>query len=186
MVERRSRCVEAIAAVLLALIAGCAACAQPADPYDGDLRRALSQATSDFERQVLTDRRITRAEYEEAVRRYVACMQANGIGFEAVDQGLGYYVYVETPTSPDHNTINPRCQRGTTLLIEPIYTGMVTNPAKADPRDLVAKCLILKGLAPEEYSAGDLAADAAADYRNAPFDGDDPRVRTCHQNPSIN
>ena len=65
---------RALLCVLTTAIAG-AGCSGPAtatNPYSEDFRQAKEFATSDFERAVLEDGEITRAEYEEAMQRYVA------------------------------------------------------------------------------------------------------------------
>ncbi|MGI5490846.1 hypothetical protein [Microtetraspora malaysiensis] len=175
---------------VLALVAGavvavsCSGNTRPGEPYAEDFERAQKQAVSDFEKQVLADHKITRTEYDEAVRQYVSCMKAHGLGFEAVDSGYGYYTYVETPTSPNHDAAHMVCRRGTTFLIEPIYTGIVTNPNNIDVDDLRAVCFVRKGLAPKGYSGESSKSDRRRGYEGAPFDREDPRFQQCLANPS--
>ncbi|MFC6080652.1 hypothetical protein [Sphaerisporangium aureirubrum] len=183
-VTRSTRAALALAAGILIAVS-CSPGTPPGDPYAGDLERARKQAVSDFEKQVLADREITRPEYDEAVRRYVSCMKAHGLGFEAVLGDYGYYTYVETPSSPRHDAIHLVCRRGTTFLIESLYTEIITNPGHRDLDELRAACFVRKGLAPKDYSGDSSKADGRRGYEGAPFDKEDPRFQQCLANPSM-
>src|SRR5437762_5310427 len=129
------------AAVLLPglFLAAPAACSSgpPHHPYLAAVRSADRQATSDFERQVFADGRVTEAEYEEAVDRYVRCANERGVEVTKLRQPAGYYGYTYTEV-PAADGILSSCAEGTTVLIEPIYVAMVTNPQAADMDDLIA------------------------------------------------
>lgn len=50
----------------------------PSGPYGQEISDARVSATSDFEKRALADGVVSRAEYEEAVRRQVACTNDRG------------------------------------------------------------------------------------------------------------
>ena len=155
------------------------------DPYRADLEAALERATSEFEREVLRDLRITRAEYEEAVERYVQCANDRGVELTKIPQG-GYYVYGH-PAIDDADAILDDCRIGTVDLVEHLYVDMLVNPDKTDFDMLVVKCLLEKGLAPEGYTTEEhkrlreTATGPAPDY---PFDTEDSHFSECMANPS--
>lgn len=167
-----------------ALLVSCSG-GPPGPPYAGEFEQARTRAASDFEKQVLADDKITRPEYEEAVRRYVTCMKARGLGFEAVDSGYGYFTYVENPTSADHDAADVACREGTTYIIEALYTEIITNPSKRDVDELRAECFVRTGLAPKSYSTEASRFQRTHGYENAPFDKEDPRFQRCIGNPSM-
>ncbi|MEU8311327.1 MULTISPECIES: hypothetical protein [Micromonospora] len=172
-------------AVLLALgsITSCSSEPEPADPYRAEMRRAAKSATSEFEKEVLSDSKISRAEYEEAVSRFVECVRQKGVSIEKKDQ-FGYYIY-ETVSAPNALEAQDECNRGTKGLVEPLYVSRLTNPTKADPNQLFAACLLKQGVAPAGYSAESAKRDKSESFANAPFDSADPRVTQCLANPVL-
>lgn len=77
-------------AVVAMVATGCSAsssAAPGAGPYSAEIKAAAKQATSDFERGVLSDGVITRAEYQEAIQRYVDCGKQHGLDIGLIDQG---------------------------------------------------------------------------------------------------
>lgn len=75
----------AIVAVGMALVAGCAG--TPAGAGNSMGAQAL-QDPSPFEKRVLADKHVTRAELDESVRVYTECLTAAGIEYE-VQPGVG-------------------------------------------------------------------------------------------------
>jgi hypothetical protein len=150
------------------------------------MEAARKKATSDFERDVLADLDISRAEYEEAIRRYVRCVEDQGVEIEAIPQS-GYYTF--GASGRDASVIDQAqtsCRVGTIDLIEPIYVDKLVNPGKQNMDELIAACLVRKGVAPSSYTGKQLKADRDNDLANAPFDREDDRVSDCHGNPSAN
>jgi hypothetical protein len=154
------------------------------NPYAAEFAAGLERATSDFEREVLSDLEITRAEYEEAVSRYVECAAEQGLSVAPVPQG-GYYTFSFRPTS-DSDRIMDECRPGTIDVIEPIYVSTVRNPNNENLEDLQAACLVRKGLAPAGFTGEDYhEAMFGGPEPDFPFDTEDPRFRECLTNPSL-
>lgn len=153
-------------------------------PYAAQIKAAANDADSQFARDVLKDGVITRAEYQEAEDRYLACLRDAGINAALEDQS-GYYV-LSLPTSDADRPEIETCRRGTTNLIEPLYHDMLTNPDKIDPSENILNCMKRKGMKlPSGYGAKDFQEDRQRGLANAPFDKDDPAVSACMVNPAF-
>ena len=165
---------------LLAVLVVCTACSHAAkvsDPWRTDILAAGSKATSDFERSVLVDGKITRAEYDQAVALYVKCANAHGVHISAELQpplNLTYQYAGSGEAQPMQDSIMHTCARGTTSLIEGLYDDKLMNPRKQNLDDLTAECLVRKGLAPKGYSGAQFAADDVG-RGHYPFNPDDPK-----------
>ncbi|WP_143193866.1 hypothetical protein [Micromonospora sp. CB01531] len=169
---------------MIALIASaCAESEAPKDPYEPELKAAQKQAASDFEREVLADLKITKAEFDEAVNRYVACAGDRGVTIKARPTAGGYYNY-DLVKSGDAETVADECRKGTLALIEPIYVDRLMNPEKKDLDQLQADCLVRAGVAPKGYSGDQLAADRAKSFSDTSFGPDNPAVPACLSNPN--
>jgi hypothetical protein len=187
-----ARTTAAFVAVLATVLAGRSAVGPPVTsyPYAASIRQAARQATSEFERKVLSDGRITRDEYDEAVHRYVACANSRGIPMTAQleEPSHAYFEYTVSNPSPAGQSIMDACTKGTTALIEPLYTEMVMNPTHTDLNALTAKCLIRKGLAPKSYSGRDFERDEQNQFKAAPYDPNSSaqasRFNACMQAPA--
>lgn len=158
--------------------------------WERDFELAMREATSDFERGALADGEISRAEYEEAVSRYVEC--ANGAGLVVTPIPIGGYYNYEV-TGPTNDDVMSSCGKGTTRLIESLYVGMLTNPNQVDYHELMVQCFRDAGLVGPEYSADDYRnLGVVVDGNGAstpgtgslPFDDTDPRFTACLVNPS--
>lgn len=168
------------------------ACSSPdpvkKSPYFDEVVAAGKAAKSDFERSVLSDGVITRAEYEESVQKLVACAEARGVTIAPSRQGA-MYVY-EVRTSAISDTVMTQCSVGTTQVIESFYSQMTRNPTKGDEDALVASCLARSGLAEAGYTKTQYLAERNALKRGGvlvpkwSFDGNDPRLSECELNPA--
>jgi len=134
---------------------GCSGQPPTSDPYVEDFRQAKELATSDFERAVLEDGKVTRSEYEEAMQRYVSCISDGGGSVTLKEQG-GYYVYQISGSIEHYDQISEGCARDTTVLIEPLYVDVLTNPDKLDPDEALARCYVAAGLVETPFGAQDL------------------------------
>lgn len=139
-----------VAVVALALSGCSSGQASAGGPYTGSIKAAAGQATSDFERQVLSDGAITRQEYEEAFQRYVNCGKQHGVDISLVDQG-GWYIS-SMRTSPNSDQVDSACSQGTIALIGGLYEQTVRNPNKGDVDELEFQCLVKQGVAPRGYT----------------------------------
>lgn len=155
-------------------------------PYRAQIVQARQQAASDFQRDVLADGTITKAEYDEAVNRYVQCLGDKGVAVTAADNGGGYYQYaVASGQDAKFQQWSDPCAKGTTDLIEDLYIQMLTNPSGGDIDDAVAACLVRKGLVDKSFTGSELKRLNAADPRgeNLPYDSADPEAIACETNP---
>lgn len=164
----------------ISLLVGCSS--EPAfdHPYADRYAEALSQATSDFERAVLADGTITRAEYEEAVSRYADCMDGAGFPVTLVEQH-GYYVY-DFSAAPGLDAADERCAEGNTFIVAGLYADQLTNPGADDWDTLRVRCFIHVDLVDDEYTPEQFMIDATD--QTLPFDDTSPAFDLCMANPS--
>lgn len=153
-----------------------------ASPYHDIILQERSNATSDFERSVLEDGEITRAEYTEATQRYVDCMTDQGLSASREDH-YGVFTYRIDNLTPAQDKIATDCSLGTTFIIEGLYTGILQNPQQGDPREPFVRCFIASGLVDEDYTAEDYSSDTSSKRAHFPFDTEDPRYLECMYNP---
>lgn len=164
----------------ISLLVGCSSEPASDHPYADRYAEALSQATSDFERAVLADGTITRAEYEEAVSRYVDCMDGAGFAVTLVEQH-GYYVF-EFSAAPGLEAADTRCTEGNTFFVAGLYIDQLTNPAADDVDTLSVRCFIHAGLVDDEYTPEQFMVDAK--NQTLPFDDTSPAFDLCMANPT--
>ncbi len=117
-------------------------------------------ALSDFERQVLSDEKITDAEYRDAQTRYVQCMADQG--WTVTVDGSQYAVRGAPGSGNDYNTVSDathqQCQIGSLKYIEPIYLGMRDNPQGLSGSEQIRACYEKhavpdgKGLSNDEFA----------------------------------
>jgi hypothetical protein len=185
---RCGRLAAAVPLLVTAVLAGCSAPPEPAgDPYRPMVEQAAERATSEFERTVLSDYKVTRGEYEEAVARYLRCANDRGVELSTIRQA-GYYNYTFPQSARAERIVNG-CVRGTTELIEPIFVATLTNPNSEDLDYLIAECVVRKGLAPPGYTGADIKAEKRVAIREKrgidfPFDEEDERFAACMADPS--
>jgi hypothetical protein len=167
-----------VLAPLAILTTACSPSAAAPDPYRADVLRAYQHATSAFERSVLVDGKITRAEYDQAIALYVHCVRAHGVPISAQLEAPLKLTYVYAiPGADAPQSVLDNCTRGTTDLIESIYNDEVMNPHKQDLNQLTADCFVRKGLVPKGYTGAQFAADSAGQGRaHYPFNPDDPKI----------
>jgi hypothetical protein len=184
-----------VATVLAASVVGASSCSagdsgadEPHGAYYADIKGAAKNASNDWERGVLSDGVITRAEYEEAVQRFVACGKDHGTTIIPEDH-YGLYTYAIPGGDPDD--VSGTCSKGTTSNVEAFYGESLTNPHRRDWAELVTECLVRTGVAPHGFSTDDYRlAQATAQQRGGdgthvfPFDVDDERFNQCNYNPS--
>ncbi|HHW84554.1 MAG TPA: hypothetical protein GX743_12230 [Actinomycetales bacterium] len=161
------------------LLSGCSAGTEEG-PWSDTIREYGSLASSDFERDVLSDGEITQAEYDEAVDRFVSCARDQGVEVEVTGTG---YVFEAAPSGQTHaETVVHDCAIGTTSLIEGLWTAMQQNPENIVMEQLVVDCLKDAGAIPDSYDP----ADFVQDYQSGSVAGlatDSPALTTCMENP---
>lgn len=175
---KRGNALGCVAALVLVL-SGCAEA--PVDgPYSAEMEAAAAAATSEFERDILSDGLISRSEYEEATSRYVECLGTNGYPASRVDQD-GVYAYEITGKADGEawDAINGECRLETVEIIEPLYVDSVVNPENKDFFDLVISCLKAHDLVEPTFSKEDFPGDG----ETPPWDPADPEVSACMSRP---
>lgn len=183
--------------LFVSLIAGCTdesnsrtpkTDAEIAAEWAAEIATAKAKATSEFEREVFADDEITQAEYDEAVNRYVECMNRtlppNFTPFTASKNQFGMYSF-SSPEIPNdqndawtaaHDAADTTCAVGTTQLIGPIFVGRIMNPRRQTPNEQFIDCLKRHGFVSDTYTEDNLLADMAAAEMEAP--GADSRHAT--------
>ena len=136
-------------------LAGCVSA--PSEPstdvpqYHRDLvDQVLAEpGVSDFVREVLSDYRVTDAEYTEARERFAQCMADEGWEVTYPSDMGGYTV---TSLAGVHGDDEPdtfaslRCGPGTLDGIDMIYLEMRDNPAGLTPAEMVRNCYQERGI----------------------------------------
>lgn len=169
-----------VSTVLLA--AGCSTDRETTSTFDGpygpQLESAYKAETDPITKEALKDGKISRAEYEEAVQRYVACAADQGVTIVPTES-YGLYTYEITGGANAEATIASCTPKIRT--IESLYSAMVANPQHLDAHKVTADCLKRAKLVPRDYTGDQLAADMSAGTQ--PFSMDAPDVARCFTNP---
>lgn len=160
--------------------------------WAAEISRAKGAATSDFEKAVFDDDKITPEEYDEAIQRYVACMKEalpaefSG-GFEAVKDEFGVYGYNGPQTTEEGSAAfdaafteaDKRCGAGTKVLIEPLYSDMIVNPKRLSAEEQTLDCLKRHKVVDDSYTMENYRADfAVADSEGSNPKDSDPGKAT--------
>lgn len=156
-----ARALTTAALVLLCSLTGCAV---PGDrsnessAYSAEFEEARNFADTDFEREVLADSKISRMEYQEAVDRYVNCLENAGLKVSAELQASGLYQYGITypPGTTEASPAESECAQGTTGIIEPLYGSVLMNPNNEDFLQLIVECLLRNKIVDNDYTKVDL------------------------------
>jgi len=159
---------SAFSVIMLAcLLTGCTSSTTPpttsiAPFWEDRIDEALADPTlTDYERDVLSDRVITDAEYRETQDLYVQCMADKG--WDVTIEATQYIISAspgsvnENPSADPQDTGN-RCMLGTLNWIEPIYLGIRDNPQAITPPQRIRACFAQHdvpdgaGMSDEEFS----------------------------------
>ncbi len=167
---------------LLPSLSGCSANQQPTGVFTGpwgpELKSAYESATDPAVKAALADGKITRAEYDAAVQRYVACVADKGVTITPQNQnGLYQYEAVAgAATDAAVKACTPVIQ-----TIESLYSDILRNPEHRNYNDVMVECLQRAGLVGRDYTGEQYKSDMAAGTQ--PFDMNDPAVGKCLANP---
>lgn len=159
-----------------------AAIETPNPYYAAELATAKGQATTDFERRILDDDVITRAEFLEAKALYYRCLRSYGLVVTPNDpqSDLGGFSVGGTWDESVVNTVLAECPAGTIDVIEPLYASMVKNPQKRDLNDLLAECLVAVGVVEPPFTGKDYARGSQGSEFNLRV-MDDPDGAKCEE-----
>ncbi|MDR1033760.1 MAG: hypothetical protein LBL41_03205 [Bifidobacteriaceae bacterium] len=148
---KRIICIFALVSVLF--LSACSASESTdtgASPYAEEFAEAREKATSDIQREILADDKITDAEIEEVVASFKACLNEHGISFSMDSR-------YNPSFSGEHDTdVEIKCTESTVgdYLTE-LYFKIKYNPTKVEENALYASCLVRRGLVPDDFTAED-------------------------------
>lgn len=167
-----------LSAVTLFLVVGCTAAVPPsAGPWAAEVAAAQQGAKSQFQEGVLADGVVTRAEYDEAAQRLVACGQDRGVAIQLTKVGSRYnYSFGQGDMA-----IFDACRADNMGDIGALYEATTLNPDRQSPEELLVSCLARVGLVDSSYTAANLTSDKEKD--SYPFDRNDQRFADCTQDP---
>jgi len=149
-------------------------------PWASDFDRAYRAATSELQRRVLADGKITAAEDKAVEDAFADCMsQAGypGVTFE----GNGAFSF-PLPDGPDqsHGVVE-RCQQGALGDVDFLYWQTQQRPNNEPVAPAIAECLVRMKLVPAGYTADQYLRDSASG--KPPFDVDSPDFGKCMTDP---
>jgi len=147
-----------IAAVAGAL-AGCASGSDPqvgASPYADKFDQALADAQSDYVRGVLADGDITAEEFTDARQRVEDCLRSAGVGgwYMTNSWGRVNLEYSGELADTKREALST-CENQWMGPIHYLYEEILINPTNESWDDVMARCLVRKGLVPEGFSGHD-------------------------------
>lgn len=138
------------AAVILLLLPACSPQTED-DPWRETILAAGQEADTEFERQVLSDGKITEDEFREAIDREISCFEDNGIiaSYVVDEVGNGQFM-TEHHVDDDerYNEVTAECG-ALSDDVQFLYDTIRRNPKNEDPRQLAADCLVENGIAAE-------------------------------------
>ncbi len=126
------------------------------NPYKEDFDLALQNATSEFEREVLKDGVITKAEYDEAMNRYVDCVRDHGISISSTDDYGMHTFAVSGDLDAYENEVEPLCSTGLTIHIAPMYYDITRDPQRRGILKVAAECLVRSGQVEAPFTGEDV------------------------------
>ena len=150
--------------------------------YTQILNQVKQQVTTDFERQVLTDDVITRAEYEEIFSKFSSCMKTAGFPIQLTADSYGRYSY-STPATPGASEADARCSQGTINPLAALYNDFVINAGGDDPAILLLACLKRHGVVPADFSLESLKRDMSDPSNAKVASPANPEVAKCVTDP---
>ena len=125
-------------------------------PYAERFEQELAGDLSNFQREVLSDHEITRAEYDDASDQFVACMEDRGFRVSREWQ-LAYYVTITEPGQAAEAAYD-ECQEEYLIPLGPLFIETTTNPENLPWDQAVAECLVRLGVTPDGFDDSDVTA----------------------------
>lgn len=183
---RRVAAVAILAGTALLVIAACSTSPSvPEGPWADEIRDAQSWVTSDFQTEVLSDGVISQQEYTEALDRWVTCMEDVGLTAGLVAEGDGTFSYSIASADGNIDRQNDSCRETTVDGIEPIYTGMLLEPANRTGPEILRDCLVAAGKLDGSFTAIDVEEQLGpiVGGTSAIVDNEDPAVVDCVRSP---
>lgn len=183
-----------LAVLVLVALTGCTPVAPTTNPgpdsigdvpaFEGPWAEAFAQAwldaSTDEQRAILADGKITDAEYADVRQGLVDCIA----GFGATVTLGPYGTFSIDPGGLSDTQLNddilPECEQQTVGQITFLYEQLARNPQNRDEAELMVECLRRVGVVGPAYSAAQWRADSES---QTGLDWDDPRIRQCGLDP---
>ncbi len=180
----RFRMAALLAATTLAfpLMSACTPASEPQNPWCGEIESAIAELPADsFQRQALSDCKVTDDEFMQALNDYKTCMSDHGYPVKFQFEGgryLGREVDVPAASTEEYSqeaakqfeTQNEQCDDNYLTHVEFYYVEMKSNPNNIDPTLEIIGCMQRRGIVdanytPEQFNADleDLAGTFGAD-----------------------
>lgn len=142
------------------LLTGCSGTANSA--YVEDFQHAQEANSSDYVRTVFQNAiktgEIAYSDYKDSRQKFQSCLEESGIAVNvtADDWGLGL---IEIASGAGDETVLAECQSQFDGIgndsISVLYQRQVSNPDNENMDELIAQCLVRKGMAPAGFDAQD-------------------------------
>jgi|GEM_PF-6835237 len=188
----------AIALMVGALAAGCTASPEASSKSSPsalptvdliDVAYLQEHATSDFEKEVVADGKVTHAEYVEANQLWLECMQQEfpvgtqpTIGIREQPNGLIDWVMNSVDEADEERMTlwADKCSFGTTELVGVYFNDLWENPDGKSLAQQLFECLDAKGLVPDGYTVFDFDRDFNSDAASQTFNEIHAEVVKCN------
>ncbi len=170
---------------LVGLAAGCSGEKQPEQPrtkYYAAILLAAKTTKSDFQRKMLKDGVVTRAEYEDAINATAKCMDDRGHQLGKTLQNGVYTLSVVTSDAADKALTD--CQDVYSLEVAAFFGDQLRNPDGRDGQELLIECFIHRSVVPPTYTVADFRQEFAKDFKNTPINFDSPEAELCMNYPA--
>lgn len=153
--------------------------------WSAEIDAAKNRATSQFEKEVLSDGIVTHAEKEESLQRWISCMTDRGHTATVELDDNGNEVTVTTASIEGSGQVNAdsaQCAEGTIRIIPGLYEAMQQNPENRDFNELYAECLLRHGVVEAPFSGKDFSdalKNSQAGQGTPSLNFEDPVLRKC-------
>jgi len=142
-------------------------------PWAEDFSYMYGKATTDFERKVLVDEKVSDAEFAEMESRFRACLSSYQIIFSGFKPGGGFsFDFPEGMGSEKANKLTDDCSASSGLsTVGSLYFMVQKNPQHLNEATIMVECLAKKQVVPPGYSASDYDRDTPT--MSFPFENKD-------------
>ncbi len=143
-----------VVGVAALLLSGCGAggdADRSSEAWAAVIKATAGEASSDFERKVLEDGRITDAEYNELQTRILDCL--SGLGLNGTFETDGSLTYTSTSSAPVDRDRIQACNADNGIRTIALRDAMIRNPSHLDEGKIMVDCLRRVQLVDSTYTA---------------------------------
>jgi len=129
-----------------------------AGPYSGMFRQVLDDPDiSGYVKTILSDGKVDSFEFRDAQEHVITCLNQADIEASYIKDQFGQVGLSASADASDPQTGQAiaQCQTEWMGPIQDLYWKVFSNPANANLNDLIAACLVRKGLAPAGFTGQD-------------------------------